>query len=550
MTNPSFNLLDEPWIQAVEHNGTVAEVSLLEVFTRPRDFSRLTGDLVTQEAAIFRLLLAIMHRAVRGPEDIDHWEELYRDEETTLRTVRDYLERFRSRFDLRHPSEPFLQVANLRTTSGTTAPLNSLIQDVPTNHAFLTTRRGRGLDGISWAEAARWLLAIHAFDISGIHSGAVGDPRVKNGKGYGIGVGWAGELGLITVRGDCLWNTLMFNLVAAGEVAALSEWNFDEDLPPWELPQQTEKTADPAGLDPRGPVQCYTWQSRRILLFGEDDVTSALICQGDKITAGNRQTVEPQTAWRYSKPQSKTTDVYMPQKFFDEVLAWRGMRAIIARLVDPMKMRSGEMGPGQLPSATIEWFGTLLEELPELVGDGRHYPVELLSVNYGTQAAVIDEIVTDSFVLPRSLLKKNPEIVAAVKSSILLAEQVGSELWGFGRNLSSAAGARSDSDNAKSNGDRLRQEFYLVMERHFRRWAQDLATPTGPAIARWQHLLNAEARRVSQMAVARVPVTAHRGGSRGFAGSNIDVGKAVRIFNAGLRRLLPEVYPPREDNKK
>lgn len=550
MTNPSFDLLDEPWIQVVEHNGAVTAVSLLEVFTRPRDFSRLTGDLVTQEAAIFRLLLAIMHRAVRGPENIDHWEELYRSEETTLRSVRDYLERFRDRFDLRHPTQPFLQVADLKTTSGKTSPLNILIQDVPAGHSFLTTRRGRGLERISWAEAARWLLAIHAFDVSGIHSGAVGDPRVKSGKGFAIGVGWAGELGLITIRGSNLWDTLMFNLVAAGGVAALSEWRFDEDLPPWERPQQTEKTADPAGLDPCGPVQCYTWQSRRVRLFGKDNVTSVLICQGDKVVAGNRQTVEPQSAWRYSKPQSKSIDVYMPQKFFDEILAWRGMRAIIAQLAEPMKMRSGEMGPGLLPSATIEWFGSLLEEASELLDGTRYYPVELLSVNYGTQAAVISEIVTDSFVLPRSLLKRDPAIVAAVKTAILLTEQVGFELWGFGRNLSVAAGARSDSDNAKSNGVRLRQDFYLVMEQRFRRWALEFAVPTGPALADWQRMLNAEARRISEIAITRVPVAAHRGGSRGFAGANIDVGKAVRFLNTGLRRLLPEVYPRREDDEK
>src|SRR5699024_2697574 len=62
-------------------------------------------------------------------------------------------------------------------------------------------------------EAARWLVHCMAFDISGIKSGAVGDPRVKGGKGYPIGIGWSGWLGGLYFEGDTLFQTLMLNTV-------------------------------------------------------------------------------------------------------------------------------------------------------------------------------------------------------------------------------------------------------------------------------------------------------------------------------------------------
>ena len=58
---------------------------------------------------------------------------------------------------------------------------------------------------LGFAEAARWLLYINAFD----------DTSAKP-KGKGLpspGVGWLGRLGLITGVGNNLFETLLLNLV-------------------------------------------------------------------------------------------------------------------------------------------------------------------------------------------------------------------------------------------------------------------------------------------------------------------------------------------------
>ena len=175
---PSFNLLDEPWIRVTRLDGAPDEVSLLSLFREAADIAGIHGEIASQDTAVLRLLLAICHRAMDGPEDLDAWEEYWRDPGSLGRDAVDHLERHRERFDLRDPDRPFFQVAGIRTASGKLWGLKSLIADVPNNNPLFTTRIAEGLESIGWAEAARWLVHVHAFDPAGIRSGAVGDPSV------------------------------------------------------------------------------------------------------------------------------------------------------------------------------------------------------------------------------------------------------------------------------------------------------------------------------------------------------------------------------------
>lgn len=76
---PLFDLTDQPWIGVLKRDGTQAELSLRQVFAQAGDVRRIVGDLPTQEFALVRLLLAIVHDTLDGPEDIDQWGELWAD---------------------------------------------------------------------------------------------------------------------------------------------------------------------------------------------------------------------------------------------------------------------------------------------------------------------------------------------------------------------------------------------------------------------------------------------------------------------------------------
>ena len=75
----SFNLIDEPWIPVLWSDGRVGDVSLSEAISHAPSIRSITGDVPTQGFTIHRLLLAILHRALRGPKDLQDWTELRED---------------------------------------------------------------------------------------------------------------------------------------------------------------------------------------------------------------------------------------------------------------------------------------------------------------------------------------------------------------------------------------------------------------------------------------------------------------------------------------
>ncbi|MCT7839540.1 MAG: type I-E CRISPR-associated protein Cse1/CasA, partial [Lactobacillus iners] len=57
-----YNLIDEPWISVVvDYKGTTKLVGLKEFFEHAHEYIALAGDMPTQDFAVMRFLLAILH---------------------------------------------------------------------------------------------------------------------------------------------------------------------------------------------------------------------------------------------------------------------------------------------------------------------------------------------------------------------------------------------------------------------------------------------------------------------------------------------------------
>ncbi len=57
-----FNLIDEPWVSVMTNDkGETQEVSLAEIFQNAQQYKALAGDSPTQDFAVLRVLLAILH---------------------------------------------------------------------------------------------------------------------------------------------------------------------------------------------------------------------------------------------------------------------------------------------------------------------------------------------------------------------------------------------------------------------------------------------------------------------------------------------------------
>ena len=120
-TRPAFNLLDEPWIPVRTLAGEVRDFSLTQVLLEGNQIAALAETSPPNLIALYRLLLAVLHRALTthlGPwKDADR-ARWYR-EGLPQAPIRAYLGQWRERFWLFHPEYPFMQVAALASAPET-----------------------------------------------------------------------------------------------------------------------------------------------------------------------------------------------------------------------------------------------------------------------------------------------------------------------------------------------------------------------------------------------------------------------------------------------
>ncbi|WP_030107137.1 type I-E CRISPR-associated protein Cse1/CasA [Actinoalloteichus caeruleus] len=533
-----YDLVERPWLLVRDLDGEVTEKSLLDTLTQSETLAGLVGDIPTQQFAHLRLLLAVCHRAFGRGLDDDGWKRLW-DEGVPQDQIKDYLERHRSRFDLFHPVEPFMQVATLRTAKDEVFELNRIVADVPNGHPFFSTRLERDLT-LSPAEAARWLVHCHAFDPSGIKSGAVGDSRVKNGKGYPIGTGWSGRLGGVAPEGDTLWRTLLLNLVLPTR---------ENDLPAWEHGQR-----GPLGKErePTGPVDLYTWQSRRIRLVGTGDrVTKVLVCNGDPLGPQNQHRHETHTSWRRSETQEKklksSTPVYMPLEHSPERVIWRGLTAMLPQTVtsNQRSEASDRLAPG------------VLDQIARLTSDRRlprDYPLRLhtTGMTYGSQSSTTAEIVDDAISLHAALLDRElAHLKEVVLGCVRDAEKAAYAVGDLALNLAKACGSREEPNvnNRLGPKDSALELAYAALDPAFRRWLAARLPGDDPIDVKeqWHVAARAEMRAVGSRLIAEAPPTGWTG--RLVKDKWLTIPVAERWFTFALNRALPMASPAQPPEK-
>ncbi len=540
---PSFDLVSRPWLPVQRLDGTTAELSLREVFAGAAGLRRLVGDVPTQEFALMRLLLAVLHDAVEGPAELEDWEDLW-DDPNSFSPVGPYLDRHRERFDLLHPATPFFQVADLRTEKEEVASLNRLVADVPNGDPFFSMRMP-SVDRLPFAEAARWLVHAHAFDTSGIKSAAAGDSRGRSGKVYPLGTGWSGGLGGLLAEGDNLRATLLLNLVAADTDGVRFQ---DEDRPAWRRgpygPEQDPEVADPS-LRPSGPRDLYTWQSRRIRLHHDGSaVTGVVLSYGDPLAARDQRSAEPLTGWRRSRPQEKKlgrVPVYLPRQHDPARSAWRGLPALLESRVGRTAGKVGEPAEFQSP-LVLEWVARLANE--RILESRQLIRARTVGAVYGTQQSVIDEVVDDGITLAVVLLHENdPRYGQKAVSAVESSDNGVQALVQLGADLAEAAGAEADGPRASAA-----ERGYAELDGPFRLWLKDLGLSADPeqALVEWQQqarnilvALGAELVDTAPQAAREGRVVPGRGGGRIWLNDAL----AYQRFTFALAKALPPATP-------
>lgn len=536
MSAGSFNLLDEPWIVARGLDRTERELSIMDVFEQSPRLATLEGDVPTQSFAITRLLLAFLHRALDGPDDQDEWVELWSRSELPLETIRSYAERVRHRFDLFDSERPFFQVADLRSTGGDVSSLAKIVADVPNGEPLFTTRSAASLRRIEPSEAARWLVHTHAFDPSGIKTGAADDPKAKNGKGYPIGTGWCGQIGGILALGPTVRDTLLLNLIAR-EASEYVHIGGSRDLPPWELEPDTAMWQEER--PPRGAIDLYTWQSRRVRLVGDrTGVTGVVLANGDKIQPQNQCRYEPHTSWRHSEAQGRKykTVVYMPNTHDSGRSVWRGIAALLPS-ASPHDGR-GDQPQRYVAPGVLLWLNALAAN--DNMADDYPFQLRVHGAEYGSQSATFAEIIDDTLPLSVALLRQDrPQAGRTAEEAADDVRQAAKHVWRFAENIAQACGAEPRS----GAGDRASEALYSALERPYRSWLATI-TPSrdlSGARAEWREMVRAALRPITAELIDSAPSAAWSG--RTVNNQLINVPLAESWFNAALRRILPDAAP-------
>ena len=469
---PHFNLATDPWIPVIYHDGVCREVSIEALFRDVNQIREISGDSPQQVEPILRLLLAILYRQLSQggtkTEDalLDWWGETWENGHFDLDGIVAYLSSVRDRFDLFDSSCPFYQVAGLEYADKDPDGVDELIADVPKSDKFLFSLRNRNrIDGLSFAEASRWLIFQQAYATAGIKTPVKGNTHVKSGKVYppkgAVGTGMLGAEGGMFLEGANLFQTLMINLVLFDNArGGRPIVGCEEDVPSWERGEISPDYRIPSPGEPYGPVQCYTWQSRRMRLVPNDDgtrVIGVISCYGDIPVVMDKEGSEPMTAWRTSTSQQKSLGLsYVPRlpKSHDPTRAiWRGLASIVSVGQD------GDLRPG-----VVRWIERLRYE--EVLSP-EEFPVVAIhaqSMAYGTQNSVFADAIDDKFDLSVSLFEHDSNACNRALATIDSIDQAVGKVVNFVSNTQKAAGDKASTSVAAQERNRVRESVFAELD--------------------------------------------------------------------------------------
>lgn len=258
---PSFNLLDEKWIPCVKAGGQSQVLNLKDVFVFARDFADLAGDSPLVTTALYRFLLAILHRVYQGPSSHAAWNEIWSARKFDVEKITGYLETWRERFYLFHDTHPFYQS---ETAKGQLKPISKLLQvhgNASGNNALLFDHHPDDFSEADLPTCARALIAAQSFGFAGL-SGIKGKEEKFTDASCTRGA-------LFLAQGNNLFETLVLNLIRYDGELPIRQRR--EDRPCWEM-------EDPFAVRtfPNGYVDYLTWQSRRIKLILANPASSNL----------------------------------------------------------------------------------------------------------------------------------------------------------------------------------------------------------------------------------------------------------------------------------
>ncbi|ABK18503.1 type I-E CRISPR-associated protein Cse1/CasA [Syntrophobacter fumaroxidans] len=261
----SFNLIDRPWISCVELSGRRRTLGLHEVLSRAHELRGIELQSPLAETALFRVLLAAVHRIVEGPKGTGEWRALYQATKLPGGRIDAYFEKWSHRFDLFSKEEPFYQTPGLaiRDAKGAEAPAviaGIMLERASGNNKTIfdhSMDEDRGC--LSPEEAVLALIAAQMYSLRGLNK------KTTNLFGYQESFSDSVMVGGIfaALQGQSLFESLLLNLLLYTDNLPIHSSR--DDCPVWERHDHGETGV----RTPRGYLDYLTCKCRHILLVPE-----------------------------------------------------------------------------------------------------------------------------------------------------------------------------------------------------------------------------------------------------------------------------------------
>jgi CRISPR system Cascade subunit CasA len=458
----SFDLLQAPWVPCIRADGTSVELGLRDTLAQAHELRELHGESPLVVAALYRLLLAVLHR-VFGPASYEEWAALWEAGRWDAAQLGAYLDRWRGRFDLFDPQRPFYQAADSRVKpkSVTSLVLEVASGNNPTLFDHHTDDEGLTLPP---ARAARMLVAAQAFGLAGLS----GLPQKFTDGPCARGI-------IFVVQGKTLFETLALNLVRYTDESPLPRR--PDDRPAWEM----DDPFVPDRAQPRGYLDYLTWHNRRILLLPEATHAGVVVRQMTLAPALRLDdgVLNPMIHYRRDEKRGP-----LPLAFTEGRALWRDSAALF-------RLRDKSYQPPQ----ALQWLAELVGESCLSVSQTRRY----LALGMSKKQAKVNFYRAERMPLPLRYLT-DQSLLEALGTALEMAQAGARQLWAAARTLATlivspeadtASGRqpdRKDLDNL-TQGWAVERRYWSRLEIPFRETMEALTDQKEDALEGWRQEL-------------------------------------------------------------
>lgn len=397
-----FNLIDEPWISVVtDYKGTTKLVGLREFFKNAETYIDFAGDMPTQDFAVMRFLLAILHTVfsrydadekpyemvkvndkMQQVENVDEedeedyedalmetWESLWKSGKFP-EIVIDYLECWHDRFYLFDDEYPFYQVTKDEideTKISKSNPseilgknINRLVSESGNKIALFSPKDSlkNNKEILTYEEVTRWLITFQSYT-------GLSDKVIFGKEKYKASKGWLFDLGGVFLSSDNLYKTLILNLVLVN--TSNTDYNTNIQKPVWEYkPSEVVKKYMSDNLIDN-IAELYTAYSRAIYISDFDlkkPFKMGIVKLPEVLHENNF--LEPMTVWRYNN-NGPNKGEFTPRKHQLNKSLWRSFGLI----TKTESANEGNSNIAKRKPGIIDW----LNSLDKYIGD------ELVKIN-------------------------------------------------------------------------------------------------------------------------------------------------------------------------